>query len=75
MSPVEPTVIHQLGRQIRALRKRYKLTQEKLAGRSKISLKYIQRIEGKTPPNLSLEYLQKISDGFGVPLWKLLKFE
>jgi transcriptional regulator with XRE-family HTH domain len=66
---------HQLGTRIRFLRKKHKLTQEKLAGCSSISLKYIQNLEGKTPQNPSLEILQKLADGFGIPLWKLLKFK
>lgn len=66
-------IVKQLGQRIRALRKKYKLTQEELAGRSRISLKYIQNLEGKNPQNPSLEILQKLSDGFGIPLWQLLK--
>lgn len=66
---------HQLGMQIRSLRRKFALTQEELAGRSRISLKYIQNLEGKNPQNPSLEILQKLADGFGIPLWKLLKFE
>ncbi len=66
---------HQLGIQIRSLRRKYDLTQEELAGRSRISLKYIQNLEGKNPQNPSLEILQRLADGFGIPLWKLLKFE
>ena len=66
---------HQLGERIRSLRQKYELTQEKLAGRSHISLKYIQNLEGKSPQNPSLEVLQKLADGFEIPLWKLLKFE
>ncbi len=68
-------IAHQLGKHVRALRKRYKLTQEELAGRSHISLKYIQRIESKNPPDLGLERLEKLANGFGMPLWKLVKFE
>ncbi len=66
---------HQLGMQIRFLRKKYDLTQEELAGRSRISLKYIQNLEGKNPQNPSLEILQKVADGFEIPLWKLLRFD
>lgn len=66
---------HQLGIQIRSLRRKYGLTQEELAGRSRISLKYIQNLEGKNPQNPSLEILQKLADGFGITLWKLLKFD
>lgn len=68
-------IAFQLGRQVRSLRKKNKLTQEELAGRSRISLKYIQRIEGKNPPDLGLEKLQSLAKGFGIPPWKLLKFE
>ena len=72
---MEKDIAKRLGWQIRALRKKYKLTQEELAGRSHISLKYVQNLEGKNPQNPSLEILQKLSDGFEIPLWKLLKFE
>lgn len=72
---VKKDVVSNFGKQIRALRKKHKLTQEELAGRSHISLKYIQNLEGKTPQNPSLVILQKLADGFGIPLWKLLKLE
>ena len=68
-------VVFRLGRQIRALRKKNSLTQEQLAGRSGISLKYVQKLEGKDPQNPSLVVLRKIADGFEIPLWKLLKFD
>jgi transcriptional regulator with XRE-family HTH domain len=68
-------VIFRLGRRIRVLRKKDGLTQERLAGQSGISLKYVQKLEGKDPQNPSLVVLHKIANGFGIPLWKLLKFE
>lgn len=64
-----------LGVRIRSLRQEHDLTQEKLAGLSHISLKYIQNLEGKNPQNPSLEVLQKLADGIDIPLWRLLKFE
>jgi transcriptional regulator with XRE-family HTH domain len=72
---VKQDLILQFGRHIRSLRKKHKLTQEELAGRSRISLKYIQKLEGKTPQNPSLVIAQKLADGFEIPLWKLMKFE
>ncbi|PIQ76127.1 hypothetical protein COU78_00600 [Candidatus Peregrinibacteria bacterium CG10_big_fil_rev_8_21_14_0_10_49_24] len=72
---VKQDVVSNLGKHIRILRRKHKLTQEELAGRSHISLKYVQNLEGKTPQNPSLVILQKLADGFGIPLWKLLKFE
>lgn len=68
-------ISHQLALRIRALREDHNLTQEKLAGLSSISLKYIQNLEGKNPQNPSLEVLQKLADGFDIPLWELLKLE
>ncbi len=72
---MKKNISNQLGKQVRVLRKKHKLTQEELAGRSQISLKYIQRIEGKNPPNVGLESLQKLSVGFDIPLWELVKFK
>jgi len=72
---VEKDIVNQLGKRVRDLRKKYNLTQEQLAGRSLISLKYIQRIEGKNPPSLGLEYLQKLSSGFGISMSELIRFK
>lgn len=72
---VKQDVVSHLGKHIRILRRKHQLTQEELAGRAHISLKYVQNLEGKTPQNPSLVILQKLADGFGIPLWKLLKFE
>jgi transcriptional regulator with XRE-family HTH domain len=72
---VKQDVVSNLGKQIRNLRRKHGMTQEELAGRARISLKYVQNLEGKTPQNPSLVILQKLAEGFGVPLWKLLKFD
>lgn len=66
---------HQLGKRLRSLRREHDITQEGLAGKAHISLKYVQNLEGKNPQNPSLAVLQSLADGFGIPLWKLLKFE
>ena len=68
-------IAQKLGGRVRALRLKYELTQEELAGRTGISLKYIQRIEGKNPSDIGLERLEKLAKGFGIPIWKLLKFD
>lgn len=67
--------IQQFSKRIVELRREHDLTQEQVAKRSGISLKYIQRIEGKNPPNIGLESLCKISKAFKIPLWKLLRFK
>lgn len=68
-------IVQQFGQRIRSLREKNDLTQEELAARSKISLKYVQNLEGKDPQNPSLVIMQKLADGFGMPLWKLVKLE
>jgi transcriptional regulator with XRE-family HTH domain len=72
---METNVLYQLGERVRSLRKEKDLTQEELAVRSKISLKYIQRIESKTPSDIGLECLEKLSKGFDISLWQLLRFK
>ena len=71
---VANTITKQLGERVKSLRKEKELTQEELAGKSGISLKYIQRIEGKKPPNLGIVKLQELAKGFGIEPWQLLKF-
>lgn len=65
-------VLHQLGERVKTLRKSHNMTQEELAVRSGISLKYIQRVEGKAPSNIGLEYLDKLSKGFDLPFGNCL---
>jgi hypothetical protein len=47
---------------------------KKPEGLSIISLKYIQRIEGKKPPNIGIESIGKLAKALGMEVWKLLKF-
>ena len=49
------------GKKIRELRKKRGLTQEKLAELAEIDYKYVQRIEGKNPPNIKLETIAKLA--------------
>lgn len=64
-----------LAKRLRHLRQKHNLTQEALSNRSGVSLKYVQNLEGKTPYNPTLETLEKLADGFEIPLWKLLRFD
>jgi len=49
------------GKKIKELRERYGITQETLAEQADIDYKYLQRIEGKRPPNLKIETLEKLA--------------
>lgn len=58
---METTIRLRVGKKIRDLRKKRGLTQEKLAEFTGIDYKYLQRIEGKNPPNIKLETIAKLA--------------
>ena len=62
-----------LGKKIKELRKRRNITQEQLAESTKTSYKYIQRIEGKTPPDIRLTTIEKLAKALNVKPSKLLE--
>lgn len=57
---------------IKKLRKRRGLTQEKLAELTGIDYKYIQRLEGKSPPAVKIDTIQRIAKVLKVSPSKLL---
>ncbi len=63
-----------LAKKVKQLRKRLGLTQEKLSEVSGIDYKYIQRIEGKRPPNIKLETIEKLAKTLKTTPSKLLDF-
>ena len=62
-----------LGRKIKEFRKKQGITQEKLAEITGTSYKYIQRIEGKTPPDVRLTTIVKLAKALKVKTAELLK--
>jgi len=69
---MKTSVCAKLGRRIIFFRKKHNLTQEKLSELSGIDYKYIQKIEGKNPPNLKLETIARLAKNLNVSLSKLL---
>ena len=63
-----------LGKRIKELRNKKGVTQEQLAELVKTSYKYIQRIEGKTPPDIRLSTIGKIAHSLKTSPSKLLNF-
>ena len=61
-----------LGKQIRILRTKQKMTQEELADAAGIDYKYLQTIEGKSPPNVKIETIEKLANALNIPPSKLL---
>jgi transcriptional regulator with XRE-family HTH domain len=63
-----------LGKRIKTLRVKRKMTQEELAATAEIDYKYLQTIEGKNPPNVKVETIEKLSKALKISPAKLLDF-
>ena len=64
----------ELGKKIKMFRRKQEITQEKLAELTGTSYKYIQRIEGKTPPDVRLTTIIKLAKALKIKPAELLKF-
>ena len=71
---MENAIRLKLGKKIKKLRKRCNCTQEKLSEIADIDYKYIQRIEGKHPPALKIDTIEKLAKALKVRPFELLKF-
>lgn len=71
---MEYTIRRKLGRKIKELREKYFYTQEELSEIADIDYKYIQRIEGKKPPALKIDTIEKLAKALKVKPYNLLKF-
>ena len=63
-----------LGRKIKELRKRCDYTQEELSEVANIDYKYIQKIEGKDPPALKIDTIERLAKALKVKPAELLRF-
>lgn len=61
------------AKRIKDLRRKRGFTQEKFSELTDIDYKYLQRIEGKNPPNIKLETLGRIAKAFKISVSKLLE--
>ena len=68
------TIRLRIGKKIRALRKKLGMTQEKLSEVARIDYKYLQRLEGKKPPALKVDTIEKLAKALKVKAGELLKF-
>ena len=62
----------QLGKRIKEYRRKRKITQEQLAELVETSYKYIQRIEGKSPPDIRLTTIARLAKALKISPSKLL---
>ncbi|MFH0926665.1 MAG: helix-turn-helix transcriptional regulator [bacterium] len=63
-----------LGKKIKEFRKKRGITQERLAELAESSYKYIQRMEGKKPPDIRLTTIVKLAKALKVKPYNLLEF-
>lgn len=64
---------HIVCQKIRSLRIKNGLTQQDLAYTAGIDYKYLQKIESKSPPNISLQVIEKLSKALKISPEKLFK--
>lgn len=67
------TINIEFGQKVKNARQKLGITQEELAEAIKTSYKYIQRIEGKTPPDIRLSTIERIAKALNVTIPQLLK--
>ena len=63
-----------LGKRIKQLREKRRCTQEKLAEITGLDYKYLQKIEGKNPPAIRIDTIEKLAKAFKISCSKLLDF-
>ena len=71
---MEKTIRLKLGGRIKSLRIKRGYTQDRLSEEADIDYKYIQRIEGKNPPALKIDTIEKLAKALKVKPAELLKF-
>lgn len=71
---MEEDIRLRIGKNIKKLRNKLGYTQEKLSEISEIDYKYIQKIEGKKPPALKIDTIERIAKALKVSPAKLLDF-
>lgn len=70
---METNIRLRTAKRIKELRKGRGYTQEKLSELTEIDYKYLQRIEGKNPPNIKLETIERFAKAFKISVSKLLE--
>lgn len=62
-----------IGKRIKELRKKCGYTQDKLSEVADIDYKYLQRLEGKNPPALKIDTIERLAKALKVKPAELLK--
>ena len=70
-----PKIRLHLARQLRKLRNKLDFTQEEMAEKVGMDIRYYQRIESEKPNAVKIDTLDRLAKAFNIPVWKLLKFK
>lgn len=62
-----------LGKKVREYRNKRGYTQEKLAGLANIDYKYLQKIEGKNPPAIKIDTIDKLAKALNISPAELIE--
>lgn len=65
-------VLKRFAKNFKKLRKE-RMTQEQFAEKKKFSVRYVQRLESKNPPNVSLKTVESLAKVLKVDVSELLK--
>jgi len=71
---MKTSIRRDLGEKIKETRRKLGYTQERLSELTNMDYKYIQRIEGKNPPDIRVETIQRIAKALKTTPSKLLDF-
>ena len=68
------SILFKFGERLRKLRKQKGWSQRELAKRAGISRGYLSVIEGKRPPDVTVDVIQKMAKALRMPISDLLRF-
>ena len=69
------TIALKVAQKLRKLRIKHGLTQEQIAERADLPIRYYQKLESKSPYAVRITTLEKLAKGLKIPVWKLLQFK
>ena len=70
-----PEIRLRFARRLKAIRKQYHLTQERMAERIDIDLRYYQRLESSKPNAIKIDTIGRIAKALNLTPSKLLDFK
>ncbi len=62
-----------VGRRLKRLRERRGFTQQELAEKAEMDYKHLQSLEGTSPPNITIDSLERLAKALNVPVSDLLR--